>query len=167
MTSRRRTLATIYRDNFYGGRRERLFLSSIGFLASFAVTRAVTHLLRMEHAGTSGGILVNGVHIHHLVFGIVILLVVGYLWMADIGTGIGASSAWGSRATCLLFGAGAALTLDEFALWLNIKDVYWATQGRESVDAVIVFGAILALGGLGLPFFRAVLHHYAPTRSSS
>ena len=53
----------------------------------------------------------------------------------------------------ILYGVGAALTLDEFALWLNLQDVYWARQGRESIDAVILFGAILAAGAWGAPLF--------------
>jgi len=53
----------------------------------------------------------------------------------------------------LLYGVGAALTLDEFALWLNLEDVYWARQGRESIDAVILFGALLLIGIWGRRFF--------------
>jgi hypothetical protein len=55
----------------------------------------------------------------------------------------------------LLFGAGAALTLDEFALWLNLEDVYWAHQGRASIDAVILFGSLLLMGVWGGRFLGA------------
>ena len=55
-----------------------------------------------------------------------------------------------------LYGAGAALTLDEFALWLNLQDVYWERQGRESIDAVLLFGALLGIGIIGGRFFAAV-----------
>ncbi len=44
--------------------------------------------------------------------------------------------------TAILFGIGAALTLDEFALWLHLEDVYWSEQGRQSIDAVIVFSIV-------------------------
>ncbi len=57
----------------------------------------------------------------------------------------------------VLYGVGAALTLDEFALWLNLEDVYWERQGRESIDAVILFGAFLSIGLWGGPFFHALL----------
>jgi hypothetical protein len=55
----------------------------------------------------------------------------------------------------ILYGAGAALTLDEFALWLNLRDVYWAPEGRTSIDAVILFGALLAASGWGAPLLRS------------
>src|SRR6202012_3827355 len=54
------------------------------------------------------------------------------------------------------YGVGAALTLDEFALWLNLEDVYWAHAGRLSIDAVVVFGSLLAVGAWGAPFFRGL-----------
>jgi hypothetical protein len=56
----------------------------------------------------------------------------------------------------LLYGVGAALTLDEFALWLNLKDVYFVREGRSSIDAVVLFGSLLAIGGWGAPLFAAV-----------
>ena len=62
-----------------------------------------------------------------------------------------------SGATSLVYGAASAVTLDEFALWLNLEDVYWAKQGRESVDAVVFFGALLSMGLWGHPFFRALV----------
>jgi hypothetical protein len=52
---------------------------------------------------------------------------------------------------------GAALTLDEFALWLNLANVYWSAEGRESIDAVVLFGGLLAIGTWGAPLFSAVL----------
>jgi hypothetical protein len=57
----------------------------------------------------------------------------------------------------LLYGAAAALILDEFALWLNLSDVYWQREGRESYEAMALFGGILAVGILGKPFFVAVV----------
>jgi hypothetical protein len=54
---------------------------------------------------------------------------------------------------------GAALTLDEFALWLNLRDVYWETQGRESVDAVLLFASLLSIGAWGGPFLAALGRH--------
>ena len=86
-------------------------------------------------------------HVHHLPLGILLLLGVGYLWLAQVGTWSGRSLDWPSRLTALLYGLGAALTLDEFALWrLRLEDVYWAREGRESIDAVILFGALLGVG---------------------
>jgi hypothetical protein len=74
----------------------------------------------------------RGRHVHHLVWGILLLLLVGYTWLLELGTGAAASSQWSGRLTSMLFGVAAALTLDEFALWLNLRDVYWEREGRES-----------------------------------
>jgi hypothetical protein len=89
-----------------------------------------------------------------MVFGIGGLLSVGYLWLVLLGTSRHPVAA--SRATAGLYGMASALTLDEFALWLNLQDVYWAKQGKASVDAVAVFGALLSIGVWGGPFWRAV-----------
>jgi hypothetical protein len=86
-----------------------------------------------------------------MTFGILGLLLVGYLWMLEIGTTDGRRA---SRLTSTSYGAGAALTLDEFALWLNLQDVYWAKQGRESIDAVVLFGSLLSIGLIGKDFLR-------------
>jgi hypothetical protein len=85
-----------------------------------------------------------------MTFGIIGLIGVGYAWLNEIGIGTGGPFA--SRSTAFLYGAGAALTLDEFALWLNLADDYWTQQGRESIDAVVLFGSLLAVSvdGRGL-----------------
>ena len=79
----------------------------------------------------------------------------GYGWLADIGTGEDNTSLLLSRLMSILYGVGAALTLDEFALWLNLKDVYWSPEGRSSIDAVILFGALLSASAWGAPLFRS------------
>ncbi len=133
--------------------RRRLFVASVSFFLTFAGVRAVVYAVLhkippfhfIEHGGR---------HIHHLVFGIIILLFVGYGWLADFGTGEDDSSILLSRLMSILYGVAAALTLDEFALWFNLKDVYWSPEGRSSIDAVILFGALLAAGSWGFPLFR-------------
>ena len=57
----------------------------------------------------------------------------------------------------MLYGIGAALTLDEFALWLRLEDVYWTREGRESIEAVLLFGALLSVGLWGAAFLRALV----------
>ncbi len=57
----------------------------------------------------------------------------------------------------MTYGVAAALTLDEFALWLNLRDVYWEREGRESFEAMALFGGILAIGLFGKPFFHGIL----------
>ena len=150
-------VAHLYRLHFSNPRRERLFLSSIGFFTAFAATRGITHAIR-RGLGPFHNLGVHGRHIHHLVFGIAGLLGTGYLWLVQIGIG-GASQQRPdalSKLTAVTYGAASAVTLDEFALWLNLEDVYWARQGRESVDAVVLFGAALSVGLWGGPFFRAL-----------
>ena len=147
-----RGLKRLYSFHFQDERRERLFLASVAFLLTFATVRAITGMIRagigpMHNVITSGGL-----HIHHLVWGIALLLLVGYVWLLEIGVG----SSWVASLTAIAFGAGAALTLDEFALFLNLQDVYWEAQGRESIDAVVIFAAALSAGIWGWPFFRGV-----------
>jgi hypothetical protein len=91
------------------------------------------------------------------VFGIFILLFVGYGWLCEFGNGSDSSSILASILMSLLYGLGAALTLDEFALWLNLKDVYFVPEGRSSFDAIILFGALLAISAWGAPFFSALV----------
>jgi hypothetical protein len=151
-----RRVAEIYRTELKSPRQERLFLSSIAFFSAFAVTRGITHAIR-RGIGPFRNMSVGGRHLHHLVFGIAGLLTSGYLWLVQVGTGKRGEDDALSRTTAMIYGAGSAVTLDEFALWLNLEDVYWARQGRESVDAVILFGGALSIGLWGRPFFRALL----------
>jgi hypothetical protein len=133
--------------------RRRLFVASVSFFLTFAGVRAVVFAI-LHHIPPFHFIEHDGRHIHHLVFGIIILLGVGYGWLADIGTGEDDSSLLLSRLMSILYGVGAALTLDEFALWLNLRDVYWSPEGRSSIDAVILFGALLSAGSWGFPLFK-------------
>jgi hypothetical protein len=155
-------LRELYAKHFHDARRERLFLSSVGFLTTFVVVRAVTHAVRAG-VGPFGDLQVGGAHVHHLVWGILLLLGVGYLWLIQVGTGADHRAGVGA-ATALLYGVGSALTLDEFALWLRLEDVYWAREGRASIDAVVIFGALLSVGVWGGPFLRAVLSELAAFR---
>jgi hypothetical protein len=148
-------LSQAFHFHFKSERRERLFLASLGFLIAFAAVRAVTHLIRAG-VGPFHNVSSGSLHIHHLVWGIALLLVVGYLWLIQAGTGETKIPGWFSRATAVAYGVGAALTLDEFALWLNLQDVYWARQGRESIDAVIIFVAFLSVGIWGYPLLAAL-----------
>ncbi len=147
-------LRRLYSFHFQDERRERLFLASLGFLVTFATVRTITHLIRAGvgpfHNVTSGTL-----HIHHLVWGILLLLAVGYVWLAELGVG----SSLLASLTAIVFGVGSALTLDEFALWLNLKDVYWEGAGRVSIDAVAIFASLLLAGVWGGPFLAAVARH--------
>ncbi len=152
----RHSLRALYQRNFQDSRRERLFLASIAFFVTFGVTRLVTHAI---HGGSShfGNVSFRGQHVHHLVWGILLLLFVGYGWLIQFGNGPNRSSRIAGRIMAGLFGTGAALTLDEFALWLNLRDVYWEREGRASIDAIALFGAVFLAGLWGGPFLRAVV----------
>jgi hypothetical protein len=151
----------LYRLNFRDPRRERLFLASSAFFVTFAGVRYIVHSIRAGR-GPFRNVSAGNKHIHHLVWGILLLLVVGYAWLVQLGTGVGDPPRRWMRSTALLYGAGSALTLDEFALWLNLEDVYWAPEGRRSIDAVILFGAMLSVGFWGGPFFRALYRFFFP-----
>jgi len=135
--------------------RRRLFLASVSFFLTFAIVRGMVFCIRHQ-IPPFHYIIMNGRHIHHLVPGILILLAVGYGWLCEFGTGSDASSIFASGLMSLLYGVGAALTLDEFALWLNLEDVYFVRAGRSSIDAVVLFGSLLAIGGWGAPLFAAL-----------
>ena len=151
-------LSQLYHFHFKSERRERLFLASLGFLLTFGTVRAITHLIRAG-VGPFQNVSTGGLHIHHLVWGIALLLIVGYVWLIQEGTGEGRIPSWFSRVTAFAYGIGAALTLDEFALWLNLQDVYWAKQGRESIDAIVIFASLLSVGIWGHPFLNAVARY--------
>ena len=108
-------------------------------LLSFGFIRFSTRMIRAEVSWWPGNVSPGGLHIHHLVFGIVFMMVAGFVAFA-----VEPNSPWFEIAAGL-FGIGMGLTLDEFALWLHLEDVYWAEQGRSSVDAVI-FAAIIGGG---------------------
>ena len=148
-----RAIRWLYQFHFKDERRERLFLASVGFLVTFGVVRTITHMIRAG-VGPFHDINSGTLHIHHLVWGILILLLVGYAWLIQTGRD------WLSHVTAFAFGVGAALTLDEFALWLNFEDVYWTRQGRESIDAVVIFAALLAVGFWGYPLMTAFARRF-------
>jgi hypothetical protein len=126
----------------FSGRRELVAWMVLAFLTTFLVTRFVTHAIRAGR-GPFRDASVGGVHLHHELYGIFLLLGAGTAEFTYRPVGN-----WGA-VLAVLFGVGAALTLDEFALWLHLEDVYWSREGRSSVDAVLlalVVGVLLLLG---------------------
>ncbi|MGA2832329.1 MAG: hypothetical protein ABSE55_04590 [Terracidiphilus sp.] len=136
--------------------RQRMFLASVSFLLTFVGVRVLVWMI-VYHEGPFQWVMVRGRHIHHLVWGILILLLVGYGWLMDLGRAHSPLSIFFSRLMSVGYGVGAALTLDEFAIWLDLEpDAYWSRTGRLSIDAVILFGSLLAVGAGGAPFFRGL-----------
>jgi hypothetical protein len=119
-----------------------LFWMLVALLVTFVATRAVTRRIRAGSTGLKNW-QIGGVHVHHQVFGVLAVIVSGSLEFA-----YRPASPW-SDMLGAVFGAGVSLTLDEFALWLHLDDVYWSPQGRKSIDAVfvaIVLTALLLVG---------------------
>jgi hypothetical protein len=120
---------------------ELLFL--ISFLASFGFIRTSAHLIRAQVSWWPGNVQVGGTHIHHLVWGILLILICGY-----IGAVERPDDPWW-QISVIGFGIGTGLTMDEFALWLNLRDVYWEKEGRRSIDAVIVVAILAGIAATG------------------
>jgi hypothetical protein len=122
-----------------------LFLVLVGFILSFAFIRMSTRLMRSPKVPWWPGSIVSdsGVHLHHLVFGIVTMMISGAAGFLSFG-----NSPW-TEICAFLFGVGAGLTIDEFALWVYLDDVYWAEEGRSSIDAVVIAVAGMMLVLLG------------------
>lgn len=135
-----------------GSSRAPAMLLLIAFLVSFGFIRTSARLMRSPRVPWWPGSVTtdSGLHIHHLVWGICLLLISGFVAFATR-----MDEPW-AQITAIGFGIGAGLTLDEFALWLHLEDVYWSTDGRASLDAVVlatVFATVVMLGvhpvGLG------------------
>jgi hypothetical protein len=140
-----------YARHFSEPRRERAFLSATGFTLAFGTCRAITHAIRAGK-GPFRNMSAGGTHIHHSTPGILGLLGIGYVWTYRWGLGDG--HRWGSRLSAAMYGVASALTLDEFALWVDHHDDYWDRQGRKSIDAVAIFAGLLTMGAAGGPALR-------------
>jgi hypothetical protein len=146
-----RDVASEYNTHIVEAGKEAQLVILVSFLVTFAAVRIITHAIR---AGRWTHVFHNlatksGTHLHHLVPGIFLLLISGYIGIAVAPT---EHRSWWAVG----FGIGAALTLDEFALWLHLEDVYWAKQGRASVDAVVIAATVIALGILGWGFWAGL-----------
>jgi hypothetical protein len=136
------------------------FVLLASFLITFLFIRTSARLMRSPKVSWWPGSVTtdSGLHLHHLVWGIVLLLLSGFL-----GYALNPISPW-NEILAAIFGIGAGLTLDEFALWVYLKDVYWAEEGRASFDAVIVAAVLGGLIVLGLAPFD--LHNQTRSISS-
>jgi hypothetical protein len=142
-------IAEFWDDQITSHDRQGVFLVLVGFIGSFAFIRMSTRLMRSPKVPWWPGSVVSdsGVHVHHLVFGIVAMMGAGTLGFLASG-----HSPW-AEICALVFGIGAGLTIDEFALWVYLEDVYWAEEGRSSIDATVIAAALMLLVVLGInPF---------------
>lgn len=114
----------------------------VAFLISFLAIRTSARLTRSV-SWWPGGVKSGDVHIHHLVWGICLMMFAGFLAFA-----MPLEAPWWNI-FAISFGVGVGFTLDEFALWVRLKDVYWAEEGRASLDAVVLATAFAALVVVG------------------
>src|SRR5215218_1930257 len=112
------------------------FLFFVALLGTFGFIRTSTWMIKAQVSWWPGNVQVGGTHVHHLVWGICAMMIFGY-----VGLVIQPDSPWQEIVT-VLFAIGMGLTLDEFALWVELKDVYWEKEGRKSIDAMIVAGCL-------------------------
>ena len=153
---------SVYADSI-GGSEKALLHSWMSFGATFAIARGITTWLhrRDSSSGGSGGIVVGGRHLHHYNLGILML------------AGVGAVAVHGQEGrrnhpiTAAAYGSGTALIVDELALLIDLSDVYWANDGRRSVDVAVgligVGGALLA----AIPFWKGAAREVLRTRSTA
>ncbi|MCD6727372.1 MAG: hypothetical protein LT070_09055 [Solirubrobacteraceae bacterium] len=124
--------------------RDAAFLVLLAFLVSFAFIRTSARLMRMQVSWWPGSVKTSsGVHLHHLVWGIALMTLCGFLAFA-----VPSQAPW-VQLLAIGFGVGAGLTFDEFALWVHLDDVYWAQEGRVSLDAVVLVTVFMALVVVG------------------
>jgi hypothetical protein len=145
MTPALASIGSLYQEGVVDTGREPQFLFFVAFLVSWSFIRTSAHMIRAQVSWWPGNVEVGGTHIHHLVWGILLLLIFGWL-----GLTVAPDSPW-REISAVMFGIGTGLTLDEFALWLNLEDVYWEKEGRRSIDAVVI---ALAVTGIVLVGFR-------------
>ena len=155
-TSLPRRLRSVYASRI-GPSERALLLSWTAFGATFGAVRVITHRLRRR--GGAGGLVIRGRHLHHYNLGIAMLSVVGAIGVH------GQETTRRHPLTATSYGSGLALIVDELALLLDLEDVYWAQDGRTSVDAAV--GAIV-LGGIyfaAAPFWRDATRELVRTRA--
>ena len=142
-----RRIRRSYRDEV-GPVEQALLLAWSAFGATFGLTRAITYWLHIRHGPAGSGIVIGGRHLHHYNMGIALLAAVGAITLR------GNELHRHHPLTATAYGSGAALIVDELALLIDLQDVYWAREGRRSVDAAI---GLIAAGGIylaGAPFWH-------------
>lgn len=139
-------VSDLWREYVQEPGRQGIFLVLAAFLGSFLFIRTSARMARSDRFAWWPGSVVtdSGVHLHHLVWGIVLMMAGGTLGFALDGR-----PPW-FEVSAVLFGIGVGLTFDEFALWVYLRDVYWAREGRTSIDAVAITAAFMGLVFLGI-----------------
>ena len=127
-------------------------LAWVSFTVTFVGVRALTHWIRAGHGPSGGGVSVGGKHFHHYNIGIALLATVAAVGLR------GTETQRHHPAAAVAFGAANALIVDELALLLDLEDVYWAADGRESVDVAVGLIATGATVAAGMPLWPHLRH---------
>jgi hypothetical protein len=141
-----------YSEAIVADGKEPVLLLLLAFVITFILTRLYTRLARIYGWGSGN---VHGVHLHHMVVGILIMIATAIVAVAEWPTGIGRD------VVAIFFGVGAALILDEFALSLYLEDVYWSPEGRTSIDATVMGVMLAGLLMVGISPFGVEDAHYS------
>jgi hypothetical protein len=153
----REDVRAAYVDAIVRTGKEPAFFLTVAFLITFGVVRFITYSIHDRKSTVFHNVTTrSGLHVHHMVPGLVLTLISGYL-------GIVLPEPRPTNLLAVVFGIGAALVLDEFALILRLADVYWEPQGRESIDAVVLAGGIAVLYLLGFDFWPHLVEALAHT----
>jgi hypothetical protein len=142
-------ISDFWNDQLVDHGRQYIFLVFVGFIGSFGFIRLSARLMRSPRVPWWPGSVVSesGVHLHHLVWGIGAMMGAGVVSFALLDSG------WWYDVCAFVFGIGMGLTIDEFALWIYLDDVYWSREGRSSIDASVIaaaFMGLLLVGGYSL-----------------
>lgn len=121
-----------YHDQIVATGRQPVLLMLVGLVGGFGFIRTSTRLIKARVRWWPGNVSAGGVHLHHEFFGVLLMLGAG-----GVGFATRTNYPW-RESLAFLFGIGAGLVLDEYALLLHLQDVYWTEEGRSSIDAVIV-----------------------------
>src|SRR5579872_5392831 len=123
----------------------------VSYVVTFVILRVITGIIHYDifpNGPFRFIVTKGGLHIHHLFWGILLLMTTGFAALAT------RAPAWHLR-IALVFGIALGLTLDEFAMWLRLADVYWTPQGVESLKAGAFVAALLGIYGFGQPLWHA------------
>jgi hypothetical protein len=150
-------IADAYRSELDEGQQSAL-ISWLAFTGTFGGVRGITHAIK-DGKGPFGNLSVGGEHLHH------------YMWGIGLLAGVGAVAVRGTEglrrhpATAVAYGVGMALIADEFALLLDLKDVYWVKQGRVSVDVAVTGSSLTGSYFAAQPLIRKVLRRRRSARA--
>lgn len=149
-----RAIRKAYKTHIQDKKEEPRFLILTSFFITFIMARLIVYGITQQFLPSFlfGYIYIGKIHVHHLVFGIFLLLLAGFIRIPQFGKGL-------VKLSSVLYGVGAALTLDEFALWLKFDpNVYFGAEGRISLDAIFIF-ILLSLAFMWHgKFWHSVIH---------